>query len=568
MSNHERVLQMMWPSGLILLGSTGGFSTVAQDLGLLCVVAVVGLVLGSGKFRGVGLGVAGVLFSGLFFGHLGWRISPEVGAFLREMGLILFVYTIGVQVGPGFFSSLRQRGLVLNGLAVAVVLLGGLLAAGFYFLPGFNPGVVTGLFSGATTNTPSLGAAQEALRVAQTGGNFTPPALAYAISYPFGVVGIILSIILLRSLTGRQIAAAEQDFLAEQEKENPPLASVTLEITNPNVQDCRLEELPGMKHSGVVVSRIRRDGQVRVARAEDRLRVGDRILAVGPAAGLESLRIVAGRVVQEDLRAAQTDVTTRRVVVTRKQAVGRTLESLGLGAKYGVTFTRLSRAEVELPAPTRLRLHAGDTVTAVGNAEDLDLVAAELGNSMSDLNLPRVIPIFIGILLGVVLGSLPLALPGIPAPVRLGLAGGPLLVAILLSYAGRIGPLLWYLPPNANFLLRELGIVLFLAVVGLNSGGQFVETVLSGDGWRWLLAGAAITLVPLIVVGLFALLVLRLNYLTLTGLLAGSTTDPPALAYANSLTRTAAPALAYSTVYPLTMLLRVVVVQLIVLFST
>lgn len=550
---------------MILASGAAGHGGVMMELLLICVVAALGMAVGSLKFRGLGLGVAGVLFSGLFFGHLGFGLSSEVASFVREFGLILFVYTIGIQVGPGFFSSLRQRGVVLNGLAASVVLLGAGVAAAGHFLAGLDAGAVAGIFAGATTNTPSLGAAQEALSAAGLATTATQPALAYAVCYPFGILGILLSMVALRVAGRRQIEEEERKFLAEQERTTPPIGTLTLEVTNQNVAGRSLEELPGMAGSGVVISRLRRGTEVRVPRQGEPLQPGDVVLAVGTATALDALRIILGNPVNEDLRAASAAVSVRRIVVTRREAIGKTLQDLGIEPRHQVAFTRLTRADVELPAPTRLRLHAGDILTAVGEEEDLDRAAKELGDSMQDLNLPRVIPIFVGIAAGLLLGSIPIPLPGVPSPVKLGLAGGPLIAAILLSHAGRIGPLVWHLPLNANYLLREIGIVLFLAVVGLNGGGHFLEAVTSGRGLVWLLMGLGVTILPLMVVGLVAQFVLRQNYLTVMGLLAGSTTDPPALAYANSMTKTAAPALAYSTVYPLTMLLRVMSAQVLVL---
>jgi putative transport protein len=485
--------------------------------------------------------------------------------FMREFGLILFVYTIGMQVGPGFFASLRHRGAALNALAALVVLLGTLLAVLAHVVVGIDVGAVAGMLAGATTNTPSLGAAQEALRSAVGTEAAATPGLAYAVAYPFGVVGIILGMLVLRVMLGLRVDKAEQDFLAEEEQQRPPLATLTLRVTNPNVQGVNLRDLPGLRGSGVVVSRIKRGGVVSVARPEDPLQPGDVVLAVGPSSGLEALRIVVGEACPEDLRSTSEEVSVRRIIVTRREAIGRSLDDLGVAPQNNVRFTRLTRAEVDLPDPMRLRLHAGDTLTVVGSEKDLDAVSSALGNSMKDLNHPQVIPIFVGIALGILLGSLPVLVPGIPSPVKLGLAGGPLVVAILLSHQGRLGPLVWYLPSNANFLLREIGIVMFLAVVGLKSGDRFVETLAAGNGFLWMACGAVITLLPLLVVGLIGLAIFKTNYLTLTGVLAGSMTDPPALAFANATTSTAAPALAYSTVYPLTMLLRVVAVQLLVL---
>lgn len=541
--------------------------SVAQAMVVISLVAGLGIALGSLKVRGVGLGVAGVLFSGLLFGHFGVRINHEVADFVREFGLILFVYTIGIQVGPGFFASLKRNGAPLNGMAAGIVLLGAVFAWMAHRFAGVDLAAAAGLFSGATTNTPSLGAAQEA--IAGLPGvsveMLKTPGLAYAVAYPFGVVGIILAMLLLRVLLRINLSREEEGFRKDIEQMHPQLQTLNVRITNANLDGMRLESVPGLKGSGVVVSRIESGGRVEVARGDTLLHTGDILLAVGQPGAVESLRVVVGEESEVDLRTHSGELSVRRVIVTRKEAIGSSLLDLGLEASHNVRFTRISRSEIDLPDPLNRRLQAGDTLTVVGDEAALDEVARRLGNSMKDLNHPQIIPLFAGIFLGVVFGSIPIFFPGMPAPVKLGLAGGPLLVAIILSHIGRVGPLVWYMPANANFLLRELGIVMFLSVVGLSSGGRFLETLLLGDGLLWLLCGAVITLVPLLIVGLFGLLVLRVNYLGLIGVLAGSMTDPPALAFANSITTTPAPALSYATVYPLTMLLRVVAVQILVL---
>jgi len=541
--------------------------SVAQTMVVLSLVAAIGLALGSLQVRGVGLGIAGVLFAGLAFGHFGVEIRPEVADFVKEFGLILFVYTIGMQVGPGFFSSLRQQGAPLNALAAGVVLAGAALAVGAHYLLGVDAAAVAGLFSGATTNTPSLGAAQEALRSL---GSFSPeaaatPGLAYAVAYPFGVVGIILAMLLLRTVLKVSVPAAEEEFRRDHASAHPEPVTLNLRVTNPNLEGMALKDVPGAADAGLVISRVASGGAVGVARDSTLLHVGDVLLAVGTPEKVERLRVIIGEPSETDLRAGEGEVSVRRIVVTRKSAIGRSLGDLGLEAVHGVRFTRMSRAEVDLADPMELRLQAGDTLTVVGAEDALDAVSKALGNSVKDLNHPQVVPLFLGIGLGVALGSIPFFVPGVPSPVKLGLAGGPLLVAIALSYVGRVGSLIWYIPVNANFLLREIGIVMFLAVVGIKSGDRFMETLLAGDGLLWLGCGAAITLIPLLLAGAVALIFMKKNFLTVAGVLAGSMTDPPALAFANSLTTTAAPAVSYATVYPLTMLLRVVVAQILVL---
>ncbi len=534
---------------------------------VITAVAALGLALGQLKVRGLGLGIAGVLFSGLLFGHLGVTLNEHVLEFTREFGLILFVYAIGLQVGPGFFSSLKKEGLPLNLLAASVVL-GGVAMAGIaHRWGGLDLPATVGVLAGATTNTPSLGAAQQALRdIAGPESELVKtPGMGYAVAYPFGVIGIILVMVVLRTVF-RIRPEKELEAFAQAKKQNAPgLQAINLEVTNVNLAGIPIGRMPGSPQSTVVISRVRHGGRVSIARPDMTLDVGDVILAVGPKDKLEDLRLIVGRVSEVDLRDVPSDIATRRVLVTRKSVLGQTIDSLEFPRRFGVTITRLSRMEIEFAAHPDLRLKFGDTVLVVGEADALRQAAEELGNSPKQLNDPQIVPLLVGIALGVVLGSLPLAVPGLPAPVRLGLAGGPLVMAILLARLGRIGRLVWHMPISANFMIRELGISLFLACVGVKSGGKFVETLLSGPGVGWVLWGAAITGVPLLVVGIVARLILKTNYTALCGLLAGAMTDPPALAFANAHFGSEAPALSYATVYPLTMLLRVLSTQAMVL---
>ncbi len=552
---------MDWLNELISGGS------VAHAVFVLAAVAVLGLALGGIKVRGIGLGIAGVLFSGLALGHLGVEISPPVLEFAREFGLILFVYTIGVQVGPGFFASLRKRGLPLNLMATAIVLLGAGMALAVSRLGGVPMAAAVGLFSGATTNTPSLGAAQEAIRSLPgvSAEAAALPGLGYAVAYPFGIVGIILSMVLIRAMFRVDLARETKDLLAEAGTAAPKLEHRNILVTNPNFEGRRLGELDLLNAPGFVVSRIGHDGGVAVATAGQALRVGDTVLAVGTARKLDDLQLILGTVSELDLRREGSGLVMRRVVVTRKAILGKMLSELDFLARHEVRVTRLTRAEVELSATPTQRLQFGDMLVVVGREEEIESVAADLGNSVKQLNHTELIPIFLGIGLGVLVGSIPVAFPGVPAPVKLGLAGGPLIVAILLSRIGRIGPMVWAMPNNANFALREIGIVLFLACVGLHSGEKFLDTLVNGDGLWWMGMAMLITLVPLLVVGLFARIVLRTNYVSICGLLAGSMTDPPALAFANTVSGSDGPSISYATVYPLTMLLRVVCAQLLVL---
>ncbi|NGO38840.1 putative transporter [Limisphaera ngatamarikiensis] len=541
----------------------------AHALWVLSVVGAMGLALGSVRFRGLSLGVAGTLFVGLVFGHLGCRIQPEVRAFVQEFGLILFVYTIGMQVGPGLMDSLRRQGAELNVGAALVVGLGAVLAVGLGLWWGFHVGAVAGLFAGATTNTPALGAAQEALRVARQPDpvGLALPAMAYAVTYPFGIVGIILAMLALRTWHRIDLEEEKRRFLEEQRAGQESLTYLNVELRNPNLDGLTVRQLPGIDKLGVVISRLRKAGQkeVQVPRADTVLNVGDVMVVVGRARAVQQFRMIVGRVAGEDLTRVEGPVTYARVVVTNRDCVGRTLRQLALNHRLGVTVTRLTRADVELPVTPDLRLQYGDMLRLVGRREDLARAAQLLGNAVEELNHTRLVPVFVGIALGILAGSLSVQPGSMPAPVRLGLAGGPLLAAIVLSRLGKLGPLVWYMPVNANLLLRELGIVLFLACVGLRAGEHFQSSLQGVEGWLWMAAGAAVTAVPLLVVGSWLRRMRRMNYLSICGLLAGSMTDPPALAFAQALCKSDAPAVAYSTVYPLTMILRIVVAQLIVL---
>ena len=545
-----------------------GHASVAHSILVLGLVIASGLFLGSLRVKNLTLGVAGVLFAGIAFGHFGFGISPEVLEFAREFGLILFVYTIGMQVGPGFFSSLRRQGLRLNLLASAVVALGAFFTVAIHHWGQVEFPAAIGMFSGATTNTPSLAAAQQAMQDKALSEDLRAlPGLGYAISYPFGVLGIILTMMLLRGLFRIDVAQESQIFLSAQAADRPDLGRVNLEVQNPNLDHLALKDVPFPTDSGVVISRILHAGRVASVTPDTRLARGDVVLAVGPREKLDQLRIVVGATSQTDLAALPSTITSQRLIVTHKEVIGRPVTEVNDSMRrFGVTLTRVARADIELPVSDEVRLNFGDQVLAVGEPAAIDQAAHELGNQPKALNHPMLVPVFVGIALGVVVGSWPLYFPGAPAAVKLGLAGGPLLVAIALSRIGKVGPLVWYMPISANFMLREVGISLFLACVGLKSGDRFVATLVQGDGFKWMALAALITLLPLIIVGLFGRLALKLNYLSLCGLLAGSMTDPPALAFVTQATGSEGPSIAYATVYPLTMFLRVLFAQFLVIY--
>lgn len=555
---------MQWIVDLFRLES------VAQASVILGLVVGAGLALGSIRVFNIGLGIAGVLFSGLLAGHilhqLGIELNKEVLEFAREFGLILFVYTIGMQVGPGFLASLRKQGLPLNIMAASIVVLGAVITVGLWYFDRDRVPIsaAVGLFSGATTNTPSLAAAQQALKDRGISGEQAAvPGMAYAVAYPFGIVGIIVTMLGIR-LIFRISPQRESDALAALlDKDKPKLTNMNLEVKNPNLDGLQIVQIPTVADSGVVISRVMSGGRTNVAMRDTVIHLGDHLHAVGTRERLEQLKLIVGTESKVDVKQVPSNITARRILVTKSHVLGETVADLDLGQRFGVMVTRVNRAEIELP-PARTRLQFGDTLVVVGEEKAIRAAAAELGDSVKQLNHPQVIPIFIGIALGVIIGSWPVNL-GMPAPVRLGLAGGPLIVAIILSRLGNVGPLVWYMPNSANFMLRELGICLFLACVGIRSGGGFWSTLVNGHGVYWMGLAAILTLVPLMVVALVGRALYQVNYLTLCGLLAGSMTDPPALAFATHMTGSDAPSISYATVYPLVMLLRVLAAQMLVL---
>ncbi len=541
--------------------------TTASSLILLCTIVAGGMALGSVKLRGVGLGSAGVLFAGLIIGSFGFELDHPVLEFLREFGLMLFVFTMGLQLGPGFFASLRKAGFKLNAFAVCIVFSGFLATWLCGALLHLQPGARLGLFSGASTNTPSLGAAQQALMAAHASAEqLSLPALAYSASYPVGIFGIIATLLLLKRLFRIDLDAEMAAFEAAQKLGIEPLARLNVVVRNANLDGLAIRQLPGRKETGVMVSRLQKSGESSVVTAteESLVHVGDKLLLVGTEANLESFQRIVGMRSEADLMKAPGSVSFRRVVVTNKAVLGKSLAELGLDHVYGVTVTRIVRAGVEMTAVPDVRLQFGDFLQIVGDPAGLDHAGAALGNSLKALNTTQFIPIFVGLAMGVLLGLIPLAVPGLASPLRLGLAGGPLVVAILLSRLGKCGPLVWHMPANTNLAFRELGIALFLACVGLSAGPKFFATVMSRDGVIWALSAVAVVMMPLMIAGILGRRWLKLNFLDLCGLLTGSMTDPPALAFASSLAKSDAPSIAYATVYPLTMLCRILVAQVMV----
>ena len=542
--------------------------TIAHAVLILSLVSALGYFIGSIRCYGVALGIAGVLFSGLLFGHFGFKINAHVMEFAREFGLILFVYTIGMQVGPGFVGSLRKQGLPLNLMALSIVVLGAIITLAIFYLGGIDMPIAVGLFSGATTNTPALGAAQQALKnlASYTEEMGKMPGLGYAVAYPFGILGIIITMGLIRFFLRVVPAKEAVAFTQQQQAHVHKVATMNLTVTNPNLNGVEIKQVPGVAESGVVISRVFKGKEVRVATPETVLNTGDVVLVVGPQDKMAGVCMIIGNPATMDLKTIPSHLSTQRVIVTRKDALDKSIEELDLDGTHGVTITRINRGELELTPTPGFELKFGDAVIVVGDDDSLQRASALLGNSIKTLHHPEVVPIFVGIALGIILGSWPVQFPGMPAPVRLGLAGGPLLAAIFLSRLGRIGPIIWYMPQSANFILRELGITLFLSCVGLKAGDQFLSTLVAGPGLVWMGCAALITLLPLLIVGFVARAVYKYNYMTICGVLAGSMTDPPALAFANTIAASDAPSISYATVYPLTMLLRVITAQMLVLF--
>ncbi|MBF0361555.1 MAG: putative transporter [Oligoflexia bacterium] len=557
-------LFMTWPLSLIQDSSSIPHAVLAISLAIS-----IGLAIGHIRILGVSLGVGGVLFSGLLLGHFKMSIEKEVFEFIREFGLILFVYAIGLQVGPGFFSSFRRQGLTLNLLATAIVLGGTCIAVIIALTANLDISTIIGILSGAVTNTPGLGAAQQALKdfYSNTTNNLELVGLAYAVSYPFGIVGIILTMIIIKKLFKIDIAKEAESFSLLENKRKDQLLTKDFEITNPNLQGKTVKELIDIIGSGVVITRVYNDGQQELAKGEAKLRLGSVIHAIGSAKRLEDLRIIVGLESKIDLPSLPSPINVTTVLVTKKEVVGKHLTELDLINKYGVIITRIARSGIEFTPTKNLTLQFADRLKIVGDSESIQIATEELGNSAEELDRPQIIPIFVGIALGVIVGTMPIAIPTMPAPVKLGLAGGPLIVALILGSLGKVGPILSYMPTPAKMLLREFGIALFLACVGLKSGEHLFKILSNGDGFKWMLYGSLITFIPLFVVAIGARLFKKMNYLTLCGLLSGSMTDPPALAFATQITKHDAPSISYATVYPLTMLLRVVIAQILVIMA-
>lgn len=542
--------------------------TIAHTIFIYCVVIALGVFLGKLKIFGVSLGITFVLFAGIALGHFGFSANHQVIEFVKDFGLILFVFSIGLQVGPGFFSSFKKGGLSLNLMALIIVLLGGLTTLLIHFITGMSLPMLVGVMSGAVTNTPGLGAAQQALYQvsgSMPGTDIPEIGLGYAVAYPFGVLGIILTMFAIKKTLGINVQKELNLFNQDQHPTETLPEKISILVSNPQIFNKTIPDISKLIRHEIVISRLLRNGELLLASSDTVINENDIILVVTQKGSINEVVRQIGVQSEMDLTAKSGKLISRRVMVTNRDVFGKDLGSLKLRTRYNINITRVYRSGIELVASPQLRLQMGDKLTVVGDEKSMEKVIEQLGNSIKRLNEPNIIPIFIGILLGVVLGSIPIHIPGIVNPIKLGLAGGPLIVAILLSKYGYKFSLVSYTTPSANLMLREVGIVLFLASVGIVAGEKFIPTLLSGDGFIWIGYGALITLIPLLLVGFFSCYILKRNYLEICGLLSGSMTDPPALAYANSIAQSEAPAVAYATVYPLVMFLRIFIAQLLIL---
>jgi putative transport protein len=552
---------MIWISQLF--ASRG----MAQAIFSLSLVAALGLVIGRFRVYGISLGIAGTLFSGILLGQSGLGINHEVLEFAREFGLVLFVYTIGMQVGPSFFDSLKRQGAVMNLLAVVIVLLGVASACIAIFALKIPVPAAIGLLCGSVTNTPSLGAAQQALTLSS---RLTPafarmPAVGYAVAYPFGVIGIILVMLAVRLFfrirPDSEAAAYEKDLAIRTQD----LDSRSVVVENANLEGIPIARIPGYENWGVVITRVMHEGQTLIAGEDTCLHLGDTLQIVGNSETIDQMVTIIGRSSTQDLRRVAEAIVARHILVTNPKVLGSTIGQLSLTERFGVRVARVTRGEFKFTGTPNIRLVFADRLFVVGSNEDIDAAAKYLGNSLKALDHPQALSLFVGIALGVLFGSMPIHVPGTPVPLKLGIAGGPLVMALVLARLRRVGPLNFYMSDGANLMVREIGIVLFLSCVGLKAGESFVQVLLHGPGLYWMCIAASMTLFPLLVGAILARVVFKLNYMALCGLLAGSMTDPPALAFANTLAVSDGPSVAYATVYPLAMLLRVVTAQLMVI---
>lgn len=545
--------------------------SVAHIALLYAIVIAVGVYLGKIKFWGISLGVTFVLFAGIVAGHFGFTAPLPILTFIQDFGLILFVFMIGMQVGPGFFESFGKAGIKLNALAATGILLNILVMFACYFIffntsDPINLPMMVGTLYGAVTNTPGLGAANEALQAVFPNG--APQiASAYACAYPLGVLGIIGATILIRYICKVKLEKEEEELVAMDEtKANKKPYKMHLEVTNKYLEGKTLLQVHDFLNRDFVVSRLVHNGELCIPNRDTVFHLGDQMLIVCAEADQEAIMAFIGPKLDIDFEQSDQPLVSKRILITNPSINGKTLASMHFSSVHGVNVTRITRHGLDLFASASLPMQVGDKIMVVGPEDAVDRVANKMGNSIRRLNAPNIATIFVGIILGIIFGSLPVAIPGMPVPLRLGIAGGPLIIAILIGRYGYKIHLVTYTTTSANMMLREIGLVLFLASVGIKAGANFFETVVEGDGLLYVLTGFLITIIPILIVGPIARIRYKFNYFTIMGMIAGTYTDPPALAYANSVCSKEAPAIGYSTVYPLSMFLRIFTAQIVVLF--
>lgn len=536
---------------------------IAHSMIILALTIALGVILGRVKFAGISFGVTWILFVGIVFSHFGMTLNGDLLHFIKEFGLILFVYSIGLQVGPGFFSGFKSGGLTLNILACCIVFFDVITAIILHFTTGTSITTITGIMSGAVTNTPGLGAAQQAY-TDMYGSTATDIALGYSVAYPLGVIGCILAMQILKA------TAYRKEFKApvEQESEKLNVVPINIIVKNRYITNCTLENIRKSSKLDFVVSRIFHETskEAEIANASSTLQMNDKILVIAKPDLHENIVKLFGEICEMEWEKADAHFISRKIIITNPKLNGKILSKLDIRKHFQVNITRIHRSGIELVASPGIKLQIGDTVTVVGKESAVESVKKILGDSRKYLDHPNLFPIFIGIVLGCILGSIPLMIPGIPQPVKLGLAGGPLIVSILISYFGPRLKLVTYTTTSANLMIREIGISLFLACVGLEAGNGFIDTIVNKGGYMWILYGAIITIIPLLLAGVIGRYIMKLRYNTLIGVMSGASTNPPALAFANEqCSGSEATSIGYATVYPLTMFMRVLVAQMMIL---
>lgn len=546
--------------------------SVAHIVLLYAIVIAVGVYLGKIKIGGISIGVTFVLFAGIAAGHIGFTAPTNILSFLQEFGLILFVFMIGLQVGPGFLESFRKGGITLNLLSTVMVVLNVIVMFACYYIffdtsDPKNLPMMVGTLYGAVTNTPGLGAANETLYSIFDKGEVPQIASGYACAYPLGVLGIIGATIAIKYIFGIKLEKEEEE-LAKEEEDNDDVKPhfMDLEVTNLYLEGKTLAQVHNFLNRDFVCSRILHDGHVSIPNGSTIFHIGDKLFVVCAENDAEAIIAFIGPTINVDWKKQDEPMVSKRILVTRSSINGKTLGQMHFSSAYGVNVTRVTRQGMDLFAIPSLSLQVGDRIMVVGPEDAVNRVAAVMGNSIKRLDAPNIATIFVGVFIGILFGSIPVAIPGIPVPIKLGIAGGPLIIAILIGRYGYKVHLVTYTTTSANMMLREIGLMLFLASVGIKAGDGFLETVIQGDGVKYVYTGFLITIIPILIIGIIARKKYKFNYFTIMGMIAGTYTDPPALAYANSICSKEAPSIGYSTVYPLSMFLRIFTVQIIVLF--